>query len=297
MPFPSLSADNFLSRGAAGHVFQISSNIVFKCPTQFDDPFPQQIEEMEESIKKIEAEKAVYRVLMKRPHPNIVQCILCVPEGIFLHRMESTLQERLSPNQTATILPHTQERWVWQLTNAVAWLENLNLVHGDLRPANILLDANEDIKLGDFDATVKPGTELIVASEPFCKMNEDFEPPLAGPVSEQFSLASCIYTIRFGHWPWHDLDPRVRVQKLIRNEFPLVSADPLFGEVTRRCWLGEYGSIAAIEQDVLSQLGRNVAEGEGLRQKAFIKDDAMKYVMLRAECEEFIAKQALGGIC
>ncbi len=199
MPFPSLSADNFLSRGAAGHVFQISSNIVLKSPTQFDDPFPQQIEEMEESEKKIEAEKAVYRVLMKRPHPNIVQCIVCAPEGIFLRRMECTLQDRLSLSQTASIPPHTQERWVRQLTSAVAWLESLNLVHGDLRPANILLDANEDIKLGDFDATVEPGAELTVASEPFWKMNKDFETPPAGPVTEQYSLASCIYTIRFGH--------------------------------------------------------------------------------------------------
>ncbi|RYP12512.1 hypothetical protein DL766_009951 [Monosporascus sp. MC13-8B] len=94
---------------------------------------------------------------------------------------------------------------------AVAWLEHLGFVHGDLRPANILLDTNEDIQLGDFDTTVKPGKELVVASEAFCKMNEDFEPPLAGPVSEQFSLASCIYTIRFGHWPWHNLDPGVRI--------------------------------------------------------------------------------------
>lgn len=65
---------------------------------------------------------------------------------------------------------------------AVAWLESLHLVHGDLRPANILLDANENIKLGDFDATVEPGAELTVASAPFCKMDEHFETPLAGPV-------------------------------------------------------------------------------------------------------------------
>ncbi|KAL2175001.1 uncharacterized protein P884DRAFT_293947 [Thermothelomyces heterothallicus CBS 202.75] len=54
---------------------------------------PEQIEEMEESGKKIEAEKAVYRVLMEHPHPNIVQCILYIPEGIFLRQMD---QERLS---------------------------------------------------------------------------------------------------------------------------------------------------------------------------------------------------------
>lgn len=286
MPFPSLSADNLLSRGAAGHVFQINSNIVIKCPTQFDNPSQRQIEEMRESVEKIEAEKAVYRVLMKQPHPNIVQCILCAPEGIFLRLMEYTLQERLSMAQMRTILPDTQERWVWQLTSAIAWLENLNLVHGDLRPANILLDVNEDIKLGDFDATVKPGTELMVASEPFCKMNEDFEPPLAGPVSEQFSLASCIYTIRFGHWPWHDIDPPVRVRKLIRNEFPLVSPDVLFGEVMRGCWLSEYGSIAAVKQDILRQLGQDVTRGESA-----VKED--KDLVLRAECENFIANQAL----
>jgi serine/threonine protein kinase len=211
--------------------------------------------------------------------------------------MESTLQERLSQplalGTAATVSPpRTQERWVRQLTSAVAWLESLGLVHGDLRPANILLDSSDDIKLGDFDATVSPGSELLVASEPVCKINEDFETPLAGPESEQFALASCIYTIRFGHWPWHDLEPRVRGQRLARNEFPLVSADRLFGEVTRRCWLGEYASIAAVERDILSRLGRTVAEGEELRREALIKDDTL--LRLRAECEEFVAKHTLG---
>jgi serine/threonine protein kinase len=291
MPFRSLSADNLISRGAAGHVFHISPNIVLKCPTTFDNALPEQIEEMEESGKKIEAEKAVYRVLMEHPHPNIVQCILCIPEGIFLRRMQSTLQERLSRSRTATIPTRTQERWVLQLTNAVAWLERLGLVHGDLRPANILLDANDNIQLSDFDATVHPGAELMVASEPFCKIDENFEMPPAGPVSEQFALASCIYTIRFGHWPWNELDPPTRVRKLMRNEFPSVSADSVLGDVTMRCWHGEYASIASVQQDVLSRLGRSVAKDEALMRVA-IEEMAAQYPMLRAECEGFLAKQA-----
>ncbi|KAL2198265.1 kinase-like domain-containing protein [Corynascus similis CBS 632.67] len=265
MPFRSLSVDNFISRGAAGHIYHINPNIVLKCPTKFDNAFPEQMEEMEESDKKIETEKAIYSVLMEHPHPNIVQCILC--------------------SQTATIPTRTQERWVVQLTSAVARLERLGLVHGDLQPANIFLDANNNIQVGDFDVTARPGAELMVASEPFCKIFKNLETPPAGPVSEQFSLASCIYTIRFGHWPWHELDPRARGERLIKNEFPSVSADSLFGDVTTRCWHGEYVSIASVEQDVLSQLERSIATEEALRQAA-IEEIAAQYPLLRDECEE-----------
>ncbi len=286
-PFHSLSADNFVSRGAAGHVFRITQHIVLKCPTKFGNALPQQLEEMEESNQRIEAEKAVYRVLIEHPHPNIVQCILCLPEGIFLRRMECTLQERLSQGPaTATEI---QERWVLQLTSAVAWLEGLGLVHGDLRPANILLDANDDIQLGDFDATVKPGAELLVASEPFCKLDENRDTPPAGPVSEQFSLASCIYTIRFGHWPWHELDHRARGERLVRMEFPPVSEDVLFGDVMMRCWHGEYASLRSVEKDVLSRVGRSAAKHELLR-KAAIEQRRVLYPLLRAECEEFVER-------
>ncbi len=231
----------------------------------------------------------MYRVLMEHPHRNIIQCILCLPEGIFLRRMECTLQERLSQSQGLTTRAEIQERWVLQLTSAVAWLERLGLVHGDLRPANILLDANDNVQLSDFDATVKPGAELLVASEPFCKVDENLDTPPAGPVSEQFSLASCIYTIRFGHWPWHELDHRASGAKLVRKEFSPVSEDVLFGDMTTRCWHGEYASLGSVEQDVLSRLRRSVAKHDMLR-KAAIEQARVQYPLLRAECEEFVER-------
>lgn len=40
------------------------------------DPEPMQAEEMEESIKKMENEKVIYRILMEHRHPNIVHGIL-----------------------------------------------------------------------------------------------------------------------------------------------------------------------------------------------------------------------------
>ncbi|KAK4032764.1 hypothetical protein C8A01DRAFT_50512 [Parachaetomium inaequale] len=212
IPFRSLSVDNSISRGASSYVFYINRNI-----------------EMEESNKKIETEKAVYRVFIEHLYPNIVQYIIYIPEGIFLRRIESTLQDQLSY---------------------------------------------------DFDTTVKPGVELIVVSEPFYKIDKNFETPPTSPVSEQFSLTSYIYTIP-------------RVKKLIRNKFPSVSVDLVFSDVTTRCWYSEYPSIASVQQDVLSQLGRSI-DKDGALMQAVIEEIAIQHPLLRVECEEFIANQARG---
>jgi serine/threonine protein kinase len=45
------------------------------------------------------------------------------------------------------------------LAQAVAFLESLNLAHGDLRPENILLDRDR-LKVSDFDCTAEIGTDF-----------------------------------------------------------------------------------------------------------------------------------------
>ena len=49
------------------------------------------------------------------------------------------------------------------LCGAVAWLESLGLVHGDLRPDNLLLDKGDHLKLVDFDCAEEIGTESLEA--------------------------------------------------------------------------------------------------------------------------------------
>jgi serine/threonine protein kinase len=285
-PFRSLSADNFISRGSAGQVFAISQSVVFKCPTLFDNPVRAQAEEMEESIKKLENEKAIYQILMEYWHPNIVCGLLCVPEGIFLHRQEMTLETRIERSPMLAISPNTQKRWIQQIISALTWIEHLGYAHGDLRPANIFLGTREEVRIGDFDATVKRGEQLVVASEPFCKMNEDYEPPLAGPLSEQFSLASCIYTIRFGHIPFYDVKAPIRVQRLIMNQFPSTTADAVFGDLTQKCWHGVYHSVEAVEHEVISLLGKHT----GVRGQ--LESDMLDLDDFKAQCTEFLDKES-----
>ena len=294
-PFPSLTADNFLSRGSAGQVFAINTDIVFKCPTQFTDPAPEQAQESDESHEKIEREKSVYKVLMQNQHRNIVRAILCVSEGIFLQRLECTLQARLDGHAYSSISLNRQYQWIQQLASAMEWLERLGYVHGDLRPANILLDARDALKVGDFDSTVKLGEQLLVTTAPFCKLKADYEAPLAGPVSEQYAVGSCIYNIRTGHEPFHDIDGPVMVRKLMNNEFPSTLNDEIFGDIVIRCWRGSYQSISELEQVILTHI-RDFCEQQRDATGVFIIQDCSKGAdptdqALVFECEAFLRQQ------
>ena len=294
-PFPSLTADNFLSRGSAGQIFAINANIVFKCPTQFTDPAPEQAQESEESGEKIEREKSVYKVLMQHQHRNIVRGILCAPEGIFLQRLECTLRDRLNSHTESPISLDRQSRWIQQLASAMEWLERLGYAHGDLRPANVLLDAGDVIKVGDFDSTVRIGEQLLVTTPPFCKLKADYEAPLAGVISEQYAVGSCIYNIRTGHEPFHDIDGPVMVRKLMNNEFPPISNDDIFGDIVLRCWRGCYQSMSELEQAILTHLrgscekqedGIGASVTQNCSQDADHTDQA-----LVSECEAFLRQQ------
>jgi serine/threonine protein kinase len=121
-------------------VFAVSQNVVFKCPTFFENLAPVQAEEMAESIKKMSRD------------PNIVHNILCVSEGLFMQRLDMALEFQISKSADSAINGFIQSRRIQQLTRGTAWLELLGYVHGDIRPAKILVDVTDNLRLTDFDA-------------------------------------------------------------------------------------------------------------------------------------------------
>jgi len=94
-------------------------------------------------------------------------------------------------------------RWVRQLVNAEAYLEDLGYIHGDLRPANILLTNEGHLKLCDFDATVRPGERLRTATPGFSQISDlkTFRPCIVSSGSEQLAIGSCIFAIGTGTEP------------------------------------------------------------------------------------------------
>lgn len=204
---------------------------------------------MDQGVEGIENEKRIFDLLKSHPHPNILQAILCVPEGIFMPRLETTMAVRLAI--PCVVDNETRDRWINQLVSAAAWLEKLGYAHGDLRPENILIDRMNDIKIADFDSTVAIGSELRLATVPFSKVAKRGNTPSAGPESEQFSLGSIIYNICYNFPPWtnYGAESPIWETMIAHRKYP-PTPNNRYGYIIQKCWIGVFPSISALKVEI-----------------------------------------------
>lgn len=162
--------------------------------------------------------------------------------------------EKLEP------LPLRKE-WVNDLAQAVAFLESLNLAHGDLRPENILLDRNR-LKLSDFDCTAEIGSDFEACMAPYGRLlNSDEQDQgrrgssgFLGPRTEQFALGSLYYLINYGFEVYGDRrltedrkEHGRKVVELLQNmEFPKLDGDPFIDDIIIKCWHNRYATIGEL---------------------------------------------------
>lgn len=154
-----------------------------------------------------------------------------------------------------------RKEWMNELAQAVAFLESLNLGHGDLRPENILLDRDR-LKLSDFDCAAEFGTHFEACVAPYGRLlngNESHLGPrgsagFLGPRTEQFALGSLYYLINYGFEVYGDRclteDPHEHGPKtldLLQNmEFPKLDGDLSIDEVIHKCWHNQYATVAEL---------------------------------------------------
>ncbi|CAD0093895.1 unnamed protein product [Aureobasidium mustum] len=217
---------------ATAFMFDLGGNVVIKSPFLWTNPTPFHEKVMEDNIASIEKEKEILSVLRQEPHPNIVHTIVLSQQGIFLERLVMSLSQRLK-GPALPISPQLKVRWIQQIVN------------------NILLDERANIKLIDFDCTVKYGDALIAATTPFAKLDGNLNTPLAGAESETFAIGSCIYNIHFDYSPLPELEDRELDEKWSKHEYPSTGDDEL-GVIIRKCWNGEFESLAALDAVVKS---------------------------------------------
>ncbi|KAL4876429.1 hypothetical protein BJY04DRAFT_223062 [Aspergillus karnatakaensis] len=165
-----LASHQFLSVGAIGWVYRINDRIVLKYPRNTGDPaFSHELE--------------FFDILEKHEIcPDIVRSFLRVPDGIFLEYLQGgTLEQRLKDKRVQTSNSPTSikvlkteptpllERRTMELCSAVAWLEALGYTHGDIRPPNLLFDAQDHLKLTNFDGVTAIGDPYAGAAPPWAR--------------------------------------------------------------------------------------------------------------------------------
>ncbi|PGH04350.1 serine/threonine protein kinase [Helicocarpus griseus UAMH5409] len=235
--------------GGISFVYEIHPRIVVKVPR------PGEFER-----QQFQKELKIYEIFSQHPLcPSVVQCFYYTSNGIFLEYMrDASLSSRIQNNhvrdqQSIVVtkvnklepLPLRKE-WMNSLAQAVAFLESLNLAHGDLRPENILLDCNQ-LKLSDFDCTAEIGTHFEACIAPYGRVLNSNEADqgqcgisgLLGPRTEQFAFGPLYYLVNYGFEVYGDRclteDPNEhgpKVVDLLQNmEFPNLDDDRLIDNI------------------------------------------------------------------
>ncbi|MCJ1231842.1 hypothetical protein MMC12_008521 [Toensbergia leucococca] len=257
-PVRCLNADTCLGLGSSGNIHSVSSTIVIKFPhhvvfgadrdnldTEEGRRRKARLEQEEiDSVEAMENEKQTYRTLMRhRPHPNVIQALLCLPEGIFLPRLPTTVRSRLERSKESPISERTKLQWAAETAVAAAWLETLGLAHGDIRCGNLLLDQEDHVKLADFDTAVKIGEEVRTYIAPHWVKEFDKAWVEGGVKTEQYAIGICLYRIF----------TEVEADLLEIEEtrvFPDVTPISC-GSIIHKCFHGKYPSVAQLAQDLV----------------------------------------------
>lgn len=141
------------------------------------------------------------QLLAQLQHPNIITFFdIDRDRGwLIMELMQGTLAERITTEpldlkSVRTSLAHC--------LRALKYLHSQGIVHGDIKPANMMIDSRKRIKIGDFglsrrvsdeDGSLLKGTTKYMAPE---VMSEDFGE--VGPPSDLYSLGFAAYELMCG---------------------------------------------------------------------------------------------------
>ncbi|KAJ5958619.1 uncharacterized protein N7479_005769 [Penicillium vulpinum] len=269
------SSVHWIWGGGISFVYEVDPRIVVKVPKSGEF-------EREQFNKELE----IYRIFSQNiPCPFIVQCFLISGNGIFLEIQGNHIRDEktmaVTKGKNLEPLPLRKE-WINYLAQAVAFLESLNLAHGDLRPENILLDRNR-LKLSDFDCTAKIGAQRGTSG-------------FLGSRTEQFALGSLYYLINYGFEVYGDRclteDPYEHGPKVtLSNEITEVEQSNGIGS-------GEGGSHEVRKSiETISSVRWPISIGRVIHRLWCGLADWWTLVPHSTNAEEKIAEQANGDSC
>ncbi len=156
-------------------------------------------------------------------------------------------------------------RFLDQVSSALAAAHRNGIVHQDLKPANILLDEDDNSFLADFgiaknifdfkreqDENRQLGTPLFMAPEQFTR-----EEPIT-PQTDIYSLGILLYIVLTGRVPFGDTNTRAIIRRQLNDPLPpLQVVDPdlpkelnnVIRQATVKVPIGRYSDVISMAED------------------------------------------------
>ncbi len=171
-----------------------------------------------ENVEKLLQEP---RMLAELNHPNIVSVITAEQiNDVFFIVMEYvdgiSLEQYLRQHKRLPL--DLALHWFERMIDAIAYAHGKNVLHRDIRPANILISSENQVKLADL------GTSRFLVSQHFASTRIG-SPPYMAPEhfqgkatfqSDIYSFGVLMYESLTGRLPYFDRDP-VRLAKIARE--------------------------------------------------------------------------------
>ena len=212
---------------------------------------------------KSESERAYIlkevEVLKKLSHPSLPAVIDFFQEGenicLVMEYIEGiTLKEHLA--RSGRVQLHQAVRWAVELTRTLGYLHSRNppVIYRDLKPANIMIQADGTIRLGDFGAAFagaygQEGEQLLVGT-PGYGAPEQWQSAGAGKESDIYALGAVLHEMLTGISPqsrFMERRPVREYDKSIPREL-----EKVIGVCTRRNPSERYRSMEQLREALLN---------------------------------------------
>lgn len=169
------------------------------------------------------------RLLAALNHPNIVGVITAdLDNGVFYIVMEYVNGESMEQRLRREGPPPIDQAldWFEAICDALSYAHDKNVLHRDVRPANVLMSKEGHIKVADL------GTSRILQDEPYAATRIG-SPPYMSPEhfqgkatfqSDVYSTGILMYEVLTGKLPYYDKNPKTLAQIAREGKAPLVES-------------------------------------------------------------------------
>jgi serine/threonine protein kinase len=142
-----------VGRGSSGTVLAIDQNLVLKIFCEDD-----------EGQLDFDREREIYNELQRDGGSRyIVNFSEVWEDGLVLERLKSTLRTRLREKSQPSLI--IRQRWLVEACNALRFVHDRDIMHGDVGCHNFLVDKNGHIKLCDFAGSRRKGEAARICYE------------------------------------------------------------------------------------------------------------------------------------